>query len=109
MATIAEIIVPIKYKMIPDKFQLGGATINVEKVKQITGESSECDGMALYCKSKIELKEDETFSIDYKEYIFYHELVHHIFNAMNENELRKNEKIVSQFATFLHQALKTME
>jgi len=95
--------------IIPKSLQLGGMTITVDKVKQITGEGLECDGMAFYARSKIELKEDETFSSDYKEWVFFHELVHHIFGAMDESELRKNEKIVSQFATFLHQAIKTME
>lgn len=94
---------------IPSKFNLGGSVINIEKVKQITGMGDDCDGMAFYAKSKIELKEDATFSDDYKEYVFFHELVHHIFSAMEENDLRKNEKIVSQFATFLHQSIKTME
>jgi len=108
MAIVPNLVIPIQLK-IPSKFQLGGSTITVDKVKQITGEGLECDGMAFYCKSKIELKEDETFSNDYKEWVFFHELVHHIFGAMDETELRKNEKIVSQFATFLHQAIKTME
>jgi hypothetical protein len=95
--------------MIPASFQLGGSKIIVKKVAQITGEGTECDGMAFYCESKIELKEDEKFSEDYKEWVFYHELVHHIFNAMCEDDLRKNEKLVSQFATFLSQAMRTMK
>lgn len=94
---------------IPKKFQLGGITINVEKVKQISGEGNNVDGKALYANSKIELKEDKEYSNEYKEFVFFHELVHHIFNSLEEYELRKNEKIVSQFATFLHQAIKTME
>jgi hypothetical protein len=108
LATVEPLVIPIQLK-IPSKFQLGGSTVTVEKVKQITGEGLDCDGMAFYCKSKIELKEDETYSNDYKEWAFFHELVHHIFSAMDETELRKNEKIVSQFATFLHQAIKTMK
>jgi len=94
---------------IPSKLQLGGQTIVVEKVKQITGEGTECDGMAFYCKNKIELKQDDGYSADYKEWVFFHELVHHIFNAMAEDDMRKNEKIVNQFATFLQQAIRTME
>jgi predicted SprT family Zn-dependent metalloprotease len=95
--------------VIPSKFQLGGTTINVLKVKQITNQSKECDGMAFYAESKIELDDDEKSSDDYKEYVFFHELVHHIFYQMAEDSMRKNEKITAQFATFLHQAIKTME
>jgi len=108
MAISIPLVIPIQLK-IPSKFQLGGSTITVEKVKQVTGESSGYDGMAFYARGKIELKEDETCSNDYNEYMFFHELVHHIFNAMGEKELKNDEKIVSQFATFLHQAIKTME
>jgi hypothetical protein len=108
MAIVTPLVVPIQLK-IPSKFQLGGSTITVEKVKQITGEGLECDGTAFYCKSKIELKEDVSFSSDYKEWVFFHELIHFIFNVMGEKKLRINEKIVDQFAAFLHQAIKTME
>ena len=94
---------------IPKKFQLGGITINVNKVEKITDQTNECDGMAFYAKSLIEIRDDKDFSNDYKEYVFFHELVHHIFGSMEENDLRKDEKIVSQFATFLHQAIRTME
>lgn len=94
---------------IPKKFQLGGITINVEKVNQITDESSECDGMAFYCKSKIELKDDNNFSTDYKEYVFWHEYFHHLFNSISREDLRKDENLVNQLAIMQMQAIRTME
>jgi len=98
----------MKFK-IPNKFNLGGTVINVEKVNQISGMGTDCDGMAFYSKSKIELKDDETFSSDYKDWVFWHELVHFIFDNCAEPELRTNEKLVDKVATALHQSIKTME
>ena len=94
---------------IPKKFKLGAITIAVNKVKKITDQTIDCDGMAFYDKSLIELKDNEESSNDYKEYVFFHELVHHIFNVIEEDSLRIDEKIVSRFAIFLHQAIRTME
>ena len=94
---------------IPSKLQLGATTINVVKVDKCSDTTTDTDGQAFYGKSLIELKKDDTFSDDYKEWVFFHELVHHIFNSMEELELRKNEKLVGQFATFMQQAIRTME
>ena len=94
---------------IPSKFQLGGYTIQIEKVSQITGEDLQCDSMAFYHKTKIELKDDDIFSKDYKEYVFWHEYFHHLFNAINDDALRTNEKLISQLALFQMQAIRTME
>lgn len=94
---------------IPSKLQLGVITINVIKVEKCIDSTSDTDGQAHYAKSLIEVKDDKTYSDDYKEWVFFHELVHHIFNSMEELELRKNEKLVGQFATFLQQAIRTME
>jgi hypothetical protein len=94
---------------IPKKLQLGGININIEHVDKCFESGKETDGQALYAQSKIELLKSKEFSDDYKEWVFWHELIHHIFNAMAEDELRKNEKIISQIATFLQQAIRTME
>ena len=94
---------------IPISFELGGSTIHVEKVKQCFESDISVDGYAIYSQSKIQIKEDKNYSHDYKQYIFFHELIHHLFNASSDDELRKNEKLVSELATFLHQAIKTMK
>jgi len=91
---------------IPKTFNLGGQKITVKTVKQI-GNYNTCDGMATYNKQLIELL--STNEGDYKEFVFFHELVHHILNQCGEDKLRVNEKFVNQFATFLHQAIKTMK
>ena len=109
MAKCPELVIPIKTKIIPSKFQLGGTTITVEYVDKCSESSSDTDGQALYTKSKIELKKSDECSQDYKEFVFYHELVHHIFYAMSEDDLRKNESIVNRFATLLQQFINTME
>lgn len=94
---------------IPSKFKLGGSTIDVAFVDQITGEGSDVDGMAMYARRRIEIKNDSGSTQEYKEWVFFHELVHHVFNALGENELKSNEKIVDQVALLLHQAIVTME
>lgn len=91
---------------IPKSFQLAGQTINVYMVENITKQTEDVDGMAFYPECKIEIKNNKSTN-DYKEYVFYHELMHHIFNQIGDVELRTNEKLVSQIATFLHQAIKS--
>jgi hypothetical protein len=94
---------------IPSKFQLGGSTIEVAMVDQITGEGRDIDGMAMYAKRRIELKNDPESTKQYKEWVFFHEVVHHIFNAIGESDMMQNEKLVDQIALLLHQAIVTME
>jgi len=101
-------IIPIQLR-IPNKFQLGGATIKVERVEKCSDTNTDTHGQAVYQGSKIELKQDDSFSDDYREYIFLHELVHLIFDTLMEDELSKNEKLVGQIAELLQQAIKTME
>jgi len=97
---------------IPTSLQLGGMTIEVQHVDKCRDNSIDVDGQARYADGIIEIKKgNETgkFTEQYKQYIFFHELVHHILNSISEEDLRHNEKFVSQFATMLYQAIKTME
>ena len=89
---------------IPKSFMLGGQKITVEEKKIIDG-NPDVDGMAIYNQQKIQLLTGTKG--DYREFVFTHELVHHILNQMGEIKLRKNERFVNLFATFLHQATKT--
>ena len=91
---------------IPKSLVLGGQKIKVTRPKEIAGDKY-CDGMATYQKQLIEVLRG--IDGEYAEFVFIHELVHHILNQMSEERLRGNEKFVNQFATFLHQALKTMK
>jgi hypothetical protein len=89
---------------VPCAFSLGGSRITVEEKEQVDNDPS-CDGLAIYGKLLVQLRSG--LSGDYRDYVFLHEMVHHILNQMQS---KKNEEVfVCQFATFLHQALKTME
>lgn len=97
---------------IPTKLELGGRTITVKYVDKCYEAETDVQGQAIYKKDTIELKNEDkndVHSKDYAEWIFWHELVHFIFYSMFEEELRQNENIISRFATFLQQAIKTME
>lgn len=94
---------------IPGKFYLGGSKIDVVFVEQVSGEGKDIDGMAMYSKSRIEIKNDKEYSDSYKEWVFFHELIHHVFNSIGEDEMKHNEKLVDQVALLLHQAFTTME
>lgn len=94
---------------IPKKFQLAGQTINVYKVENITKQTEDVDGMAFYCKNKIEIKDDKDSTDQYMELVFWHEYFHHLLNTMGEKELRSNEKFIDLIANLQMQAIRTME
>lgn len=94
---------------IPKQLYLGAQKITVKKVKQITGEGNDFVGFTFYPQCRIEIKDDDECSDEYKEYVFFHELTHHILNQMQEEKLRQDEKFVSRFGILLHQAIKTMK
>lgn len=89
---------------IPKTFMLGGQTITVETKDKIDN-NPDIDGQAMYSAGKILIL--SKLKGDYRDFVFIHELIHHILNSMNEDKLKKNEKFVDLFATFLHQYMKT--
>ena len=91
---------------IPKSFVLGAQKIDV-KYKEFPNGNSNADGFAGYSEQVVELKTN--MKNDYMEFVFFHELVHHILNQTGDEELRIDEKFVNRFATFLHQAIKTMK
>jgi len=91
---------------IPKTFMLGGQTITVETKDKIDN-NPDIDGQAMYSAGKILIL--SKLKGDYRDFVFIHELIHHILNSMNEDKLKKNEKFVDLFATFLHQYMKTAE
>ena len=96
---------------IPKKFKLGGMEITVEYDPELLARE-DAQGAAVYRKNKIIIQpsvESQKRSKKQLEHVFLHELVHYILDTMGEHELRTNERHVDLFATFLHQALTTME
>lgn len=91
---------------IPKTFMLGGQTITVE-TKDMIDNNPDIHGQALYDEQKIKML--TKLKGDYRDVVFTHELVHHILNKMGEYKLRKDERFVDLFATFLHQYMKTAE
>ena len=89
---------------IPKTFMLGGQTITVETKDKIDN-NPDIDGQAMYSAGKIQIL--SKLKGDYRDFVFTHELIHHVLNSMNEDKLKKNEKFVNLFATFLHQYMKT--
>lgn len=91
---------------IPKSFQLGGQVIKVRTVDKMPDGNPTIDGLACYSEQEVLLNKRNQG--EYAEYVFFHELVHHIYNQMGDDSSRSDEKNVSQFATFLHQAIKSM-
>ena len=90
---------------IPKKFTLAGQDIKI-CFTDIIKEEPGTDGLACYNENAIYLTKRN--SGGYQNWVFFHELTHHILNQMGEAELRSNEKFVDVFSTFLYQAIKTM-
>ena len=97
---------------IPKRFKLMGKTITVEIVPDLL-DNEDATGAAEYRKQRIRLQKiDGEYvqrTVEDQEHWFLHELTHHIFNALDEIDLRNNEKLVEQFSGLLHQALTTAE
>ena len=96
---------------IPKSFQLFGQTITVEWLDRLI-EDQDAVGEAHYRANRIVLQRNNDGIArpqTQSEATFCHELVHWIFFMMNEDDLRKNEKLVDVFGRLLHQALTTME
>lgn len=97
--------------LIPKRFKLWAKTIDVVFDNQLSFRE-DAKGHAAFRENLIRIQPSsenyprEQTSI---EKTFCHELVHHILNEMEENELGGNEKFVGLFAGFLHQALNTFE
>jgi len=91
---------------IPSNFMLGGRKITVKHADVIDGDLT-IDGQAIYSAQEIVLQNGH--KKEYIEFVFFHELTHHILDQMGERKLRGDERFINLFSTFLHQAIKTME
>ena len=96
---------------IPTQFEIGGRTVKIKYKKNMVDESDSV-GYARYRKNEIWLQEKCDGVYRHPDQIqesYCHEIVHWILNMMGENKLNDDEKMVSQFAQYLHQILKTSE
>ena len=94
---------------LPKEFQLMGRTFQIVWDKNLVTKT-DVVGQASYRELKVFLQPDcpgARRPRDSVEQAFYHELVHHILDIMEENELSKNEKFVEIFSGLLHQFEKT--
>jgi hypothetical protein len=98
----------MKFK-VPERFELGGRTIIVRDVLRCSNCENDVDGQAVYAKGIIELKETTKSNREYREFVFFHELFHHLLNHLAYDKLAKDENLVDRLADALQQAIKTME
>lgn len=90
---------------IPKEFKLHGQTIKVVLDQDMSHREGNA-GVSSYTENRIYIQPDNNGAKVSKtqiDHCFLHELVHHILNAMGEDELRGNEKFVDVFAALLHQ------
>lgn len=96
---------------IPASFWLHGQQFHVSMVPDLI-ETKDCVGEALYRCNAIRLQ-SHTVSVNrpvsHIEVTFLHELMHCIFEALGEDELRQNALLVNGIALLLHQALVTAD
>lgn len=91
---------------IPKEFTIFGQTIKVEMVKDLTNsDGASLYGEAVYGKNLIRI--NTSFPREKQEWTFLHELLHHILNALSEDNATQDEKFVDTFSGLLHQALTT--
>lgn len=88
---------------IPTTFELGGIQWKVVERKRLKGRLGDCDAE----KAQIQLL--ASLPQEVKEQTFCHELTHAIVVAMGHNTDTHDEVFTDAFATFLHQALKSMK
>ena len=94
--------------IIPSKYTVGGQDVTVEYVEsdgEDYGNYTHCMGRLRICKKAGDTLQSDTSKLN----TFFHELTHSILRTMGEYELNDNEKFVNCFASFLTEAIRTME
>lgn len=94
-------------RMRPSKFTVGGQDFTVNY-------KDECENLGSCCvwSGRITIARNhkgEPQSESSMDNTFVHELVHAILDTMGEDDLSQNEKFVSTFASFLTEAVRTMD
>lgn len=93
---------------IPSKYTIGGQDVTIEHVEsdgEDYGNYTHSMGRLRICNKTGEIPQSETSKLN----TFFHELTHSILRTMGEYELNDNEKFVNCFASFLTEAIRTME
>jgi len=97
----------MKFK-IPQQFQIGPHHIKVKHVDVCTGCDSNTVGLARYAQNTIELKTGKV-DRDYKEFVFFHEVMHHVLTHIGYTKLSTDEAFCDRIAGAILQVIKTME
>lgn len=94
--------------MIPSSFKIYDREITVEIVEDLA-DAAGLLGLADFDENKIKLQSVKSGVCDEQSQIetFYHELVHLLLFAIEEQKLTKDERFVSLFARVLKQSLST--
>ena len=96
---------------IPKRFKLFDQWVDVSWNNKLVHQN-EWLGLANFRDSTIEIQspsKDKPIKKSSLDQTFFHELAHHIFNAINEDELRNNEKLVDQVGKCLYNFFDTRE
>jgi len=97
----------MKFK-IPSQFQLGPHHIKVKEVDICTGCDGNTVGLTRYAQNMIELKTGK-WDRDYKEFVFFHEVMHHVLTHTGYAKLSVDEAFCDRVGAALLQVIKTME
>ena len=90
---------------IPKQLKLFGRTIRVQQPWKVDKEDSR--GEYDYLKGIIRIKRN--MPLEEKEVVYLHELTHAILDALEYNDLSKDEDFIERFSRALHQTLITSE
>lgn len=98
---------------IPRAFTLFGQKYTIDQHSEIIDKNPDVDGQITYGTNQISIRtindRREWLSEDYKQMVFWHEVIHAILHNIQEDELNSNEKFVSLMGNSLHQVVKSME
>ncbi|KGO14575.1 hypothetical protein NZ45_05995 [Clostridium botulinum] len=86
---------------IPNKVKIGGVNYKVIECNNPSEEEHQVDGMIVYHKQEIRLKND--MKKEYKENIFLHEVIHGIFEYIG---FEQDESVVIRLSNALHGFIK---
>lgn len=92
---------------IPEKIELMGMTIQTEYSDNLVAGSSNL-GEAQYCLNKIILASNENVPRSVIEQTYIHELLHFILYFIAEDEINRNEALVSRLSNMLYQVVKQL-
>jgi len=96
---------------IPKRFKLLGQTIEVNLVDHIASQNGTLGEARTTQNSILLQKSVDGFPIPESQrmHIFWHEVMHHVLQAMGQQELAGEESFVDLLAGMIHQVTTTME